>query len=241
MAKILDIFKRKKDTLEERLISIKEGDTQERENLIAEYTPFIIKSITKVTNRYIETENDDEYSLGLEAFNEAINKYDIEKGKFLSFAQLLIRNKIIDYLRKESSKETVISIDEENANSGVSCHAIGEEDFTDKLDMKNEIIKFQRQLEEFDISVNELVESSPKHIDTRLNSISIARYIVENGHIKEKLLSKKVMPVKQLTTEINVSNKVLKRNRKFIIATVLILNSNSQLLKNYIEEVERRE
>lgn len=241
MTRILNLFKGKKETLETRLKKIKDGDKEEREKLISDYQPFIIKAITKVTNKYIETENDDEYSIGLLAFNEAIDKYDFNKGSFLSFAQLLIRNRVIDFLRKESTGQITVSIDDDNVSEVEVKTALVNKDFTIELDMKDQIIKFQDRLDQFGISMEELVESSPKHIDSRLNSIEIAKFIVENMDIKEELYSKKAMPVNVLIARKGVSRKVLKRNRKFIIATVLIIDSDSQLLIEYINGVERRE
>lgn len=240
MAKILNFITREKNPLEMRLRKIKEGDKLEREKLIEDYTPFIIKGITKVTNRYIETDNDDEYSIGLQAFNEAIDKYESERGSFLNFAQLLIRSRVIDFMRKAKSRGVMVSIDDENVNEGdLGCLAVTE-DFTYSYEIKEQIVNLERNLMEFQISMKDLLETSPKHVDTRLNSIEIARYMIEDNEIKEELYRKKTIPVNKLIMKKNVSRKVLKRNRKFIIATALILDSNSQLLKNYITEVERR-
>lgn len=76
------------------------GDKQEREKIIEEYIPFIMKTVSTVTNKYIESENSEEYSVGLEAFNEAINKYDSKSGNFISFAKIVISSRTKDYLRK---------------------------------------------------------------------------------------------------------------------------------------------
>ncbi len=240
MAKILNLFKNKKQTLDERLKNIQDGDIEEREQFISEYTPFIIKTITEVINRYIETENDDEYSIGLQAFDEAITKYDSNKGKFLSFAKLLIRNRIIDFLRKETpSKSNIYFEDTQDADEYISL-SNREDDFTESYSIRKELEQFQRELKLFDILIDDLVKESPKHIDSRINAVKIARHIVENKKIKQQLYDKKKMPVKKITSSIDVSNKVLKRNRKFIIASVLILDGNSEFLKNYVFGVEGR-
>ena len=240
MAKILNLFKNKKQTLDERLKNIQDGDVEEREQFISEYTPFIIKTITEIINRYIETENDDEYSIGLQAFNEAITKYDSNKGKFLSFAKLLIRNRIIDFLRKETpSKSNIYFEDTQDADEYLASSHIAD-DFTESYGIRQELEQFQRELKLFDILIDDLVQESPKHIDSRINAVKIARHIVENKDIKQQLYDKKKMPVKKITSSIDVSNKVLKRNRKFIIASVLILDGNSEFLKSYVFGIEGR-
>lgn len=241
MAKILNLFKNEKETLEKRLNRISNGDREEREKLILEYTPFIIKTITEVINRYIETENDDEYSIGLQAFDEAITKYNPNKGKFLSFAKLLIRNRIIDFLRKETSSKTFVHINAGNDFEEAHFTSDKEYDFVESFSFRQELLEFQKKLKDFDILLDDLVEGSPKHKDTRLNAIRIARHIVEDKEILQALYMKKAMPVQKVISRIDTSNKVLKRNRKFIIATALILDSKSEFLKSYVCEVERRE
>ncbi|MDK2918601.1 MAG: polymerase sigma factor [Candidatus Petromonas sp.] len=238
---LLNIFKRKKDSIEDRLRSIKEGNKEEREKFISEYTPFVIKTITKVTNRYIEVENNDEYSIGLEAFNEAIDRYEFKKGSFIKYAETVIRSRIYDYVRKTKKSDEVLSINGKKEESFEIKNSLQDKDFTDSYDMKDQILKFQSGLKKFNITISELVEDSPKHIDTRLNAINIAKVIAEDEEIKEEFYRKKVLPAKKIMERIDVSRKVLKVNRKFIIATVLILDSELDLLKNYISQVEGRQ
>ncbi len=241
MAKILNLFTNKKSEFELRLKRIKDGDKEERELIISEYTPFIIKTITNVTNRYIETENDDEYSVGLYAFNEAIDKYEFNKGNFLSFAKLVIKNRVIDYLRKAASSKKTVLFSDAGESSEEVLDPRDNEDFTYNYDMRDQILELQSRLKQFGIYIDELVERSPKHVDTRLNSIKIARYIIQDKELKTDFYRKRAIPVNKLADRKGVSQKVLKRNRKFIIATAVIFDSNMDLLKNYINEVERRD
>ncbi|MEG0153440.1 MAG: RNA polymerase subunit sigma, partial [Cellulosilyticaceae bacterium] len=47
---------------------------QEMNDLIEKYMPLIIKTISGVTGRYVSVENDEEFSIGLMAFVEAVEK-----------------------------------------------------------------------------------------------------------------------------------------------------------------------
>ncbi|OWZ84378.1 sigma factor [Natranaerobius trueperi] len=50
-----------------------------------------------------EWENDDELSIALLAFNEAINHYDLtSEKKFKNYSRMLIKSRLIDFFRKES-------------------------------------------------------------------------------------------------------------------------------------------
>lgn len=227
-----------KDRLEHRVARIKEGDAGEREALIEDYIPFIIKSVSNTTNRYIESENSDEYIVGLEGFNEAIDKYDLSKGKFISFASLVIKSRVTDFLRKQDkysiellqcmSEETLHSISE--ADDSIS-------DITDSIVLRDEIEEFAVKLKIFDITFCDLVRESPKHKDTRQNALRIAQYIYSKDELKQELMRKKRLPVTKLINELNVSEKLIYRSKIFIIAAVLILDSNMDCLKCYISEV----
>ena len=55
----------------------------------------------------------DEFSIGLQAFNEALDAYQSDKGaSFLYFAKMVINRRVIDYIRKikNSTKNTLSPI-----------------------------------------------------------------------------------------------------------------------------------
>ncbi len=60
---------KKKRSLEEKILKIQQGDSNLRNELIHSYKPLLLKRLT-VCNRYIN-ESDDEFSIGMIAFNEA--------------------------------------------------------------------------------------------------------------------------------------------------------------------------
>ncbi|MBQ8401937.1 MAG: hypothetical protein IJX14_08410, partial [Clostridia bacterium] len=71
------------------------------DDFIREYIPFIRAEASKCIQRLC-TEQDDEYSIAMIAFHEAITGYERSRGNFLRYAAMLIRSRIIDYSRKES-------------------------------------------------------------------------------------------------------------------------------------------
>lgn len=234
MAKISDFFK--KNTLIKRLEKIKTGDIDEREKLIQEYIPFIIKTISTATNRYVESENSEEYSIGLEAFNEAIDKYDKSKGGFIGFAELVIKSRVLDYLRKMRKHSPSIAISQFNEDDQKKIYNnFKEDDFTDSMVLQDEIKEFELKLKSFDITFQDLVKYSPKHNDTRQNAIRIAKYIADNEEVKDELMRKKTLPTSKLISSLDTTAKILKGSRKFIIAAVLILDSDLDILKHYIK------
>lgn len=75
-------------------------DMQKADDLIRDYIPFIRSEASKCISRFC-TEQDDEFSIAMIAFHEAILCYEHDRGAFLSYAATLIRNRIIDFQRKK--------------------------------------------------------------------------------------------------------------------------------------------
>lgn len=230
-----------KDHLIERITRIKNGDFEERDRFIQDYIPFIIKDLSNILNKYIESENSDEYMIGLEAFNEAIDKFDFSRGNFLSFASLVIRSRIIDYMRKNNSAIITTSIDQYDENDILGARNKLEINLhNENIDLQLELMVFKEKLNDFDITFCDLVENCPKHNDTRSDALKTARYIVEHKEEKEFLYSKKRLPYLTLVTQLGISRKFFDRNKTFIIASVLILDSDLDIIKTYICDAERR-
>ncbi|MBM3706034.1 MAG: RNA polymerase subunit sigma, partial [Actinobacteria bacterium] len=68
-------------TLED-LVLLAKNSRKTSEKLLAQFKPFIASVIQKRLGKYLEYGVDDELSVGLIAFNEAIHSYDISRGKF---------------------------------------------------------------------------------------------------------------------------------------------------------------
>jgi RNA polymerase sigma factor len=241
---MLSIFKRKRErTIEQTVIEIQQGDTAERNKLIYQYKPFIAKTVSNVCKRFIN-EGDDEFSIGLIAFNEAIEKYAPNKGgSFISFAELLIKRRVIDYIRKETKIKAFLFEEEEEEKGKSQPYLdtkLSMDEFYKQVEQeqrKEEIIHYQKVLQEFGLTLQELVEQSPKHADARLNAIKVAKLLVENRELCAKLFEKKKLPIKQLQDMVNVSRKTIERNRKYIIAIAIVLAGDYVYLKDYIKGV----
>jgi RNA polymerase sigma factor len=238
------LFSLKKErTIEQQVSEIQQGNQTLRNQLIQQYKPFIIKTVSNVCKRFIR-EEDDELSIGLIAFNEAIEKYAPHKGgSFISFAELLIKRRLIDYIRKEARvRDVVLHTDEEDENA-VQTYLdtkLSIDEFYKQIEQeqrREEIIHYQQVLKEFGIHFHDLVEQSPKHRDARINAINVAKLVVDNKELLKQLFQKKQLPIKQLENMAEVSRKTIERNRKYIIAVAVILAGDYVYLKDYIKGV----
>lgn len=247
MTKLLNIFKKKKN-LEERVKDIQKGNEDDKNNLIREYMPFIKKVLSNQLKRYIQ-EEDEAFSVGLIAFNEAIEKYNYKRGNFLTFASMVIKSRMIDKLRSDSRRSNEVYMSQLNFNSeedddynyNYAENIMAIEGFESTIETKLDIKSLVEVMQEYGVTLEDLINNGPKHKDTREKAIDIGKYVFKNNHLKEKFLRTKNLPTNQLMTDFEISKKVIQRSRKFIIAIILILDSDLDTLKEYISHDERRE
>lgn len=233
-----------KPNIELDIESAQNGDVDVRNDLIGQYTPFISQVASKVCMRFIDPLRDDEFSVALEAFDEAITKYTKGKGSsFLSFADLVIRRRIIDYIRKEArhrgnlSFEHTLEGEEESELTPVETQVSLQRyqlDYESSL-RREEIQHYKEKLEEFHIDLQELPEISPKHADARQNAISVASIVARDVELRNSFLDKKRLPMKELMKRVEVSRKTVERNRNYIVAVILLLMEDYQYLQSYLQ------
>lgn len=231
--------------LEQLIARIHHGDELQREQLITDYKPYILKVTSRFCKRYIDPARDDEYSIALLAFNEAINKFDSDAGKsFLGFAETVMRRRLIDHVRKEQKHALVVpyswyDTDSEDqsevnfieANQALTAYAGEQVDIARRM----EIEELNRELDGYGISFMELVELSPKHADSRMMLIGIARILAGDNELMIQLKQTGKLPIKELTALCGVSRKTFERNRKYIISIALILSGTYPYMNDYLQ------
>ncbi|QZY54950.1 RNA polymerase subunit sigma [Crassaminicella profunda] len=237
MGKIFDFYKKR--TFEKRLTKIRDGDVALRNRFIDEYMPFIVKTVSKVLDKYVETENDEHLSIAMEAFNEAIDKYEESKGSFINFAKIVITNRVKGARKKYTYDNKNVSLDEMEEKTLVTHQKkhMASNEFTHQVHLRLEIQNFSKNLEKFGIKIEELILKAPKHKDSRINAVKIAKKIANRHNMIDKLYKTGNLPRSEIKKELGVSDKVLKNHRVFIIATIIILNSNLEELKEYVLEI----
>ncbi|CEO10003.1 RNA polymerase sigma factor SigI [[Clostridium] sordellii] len=212
--------------------NLKDIDSNE---FIKEHIPFIIKTINEITGRYICLDNDEEISIGLLAFNEARQKYDYSKGHFLPYAKLVIKSRILNYLRKEKNnnlKESLEKLREDGFDfSQVLYNPIENQDI-----LIEEMNILKTTIQDFGFELDDLVEESPKHKDTRNRAIDLSKKINDDNKIKESMYTKRRLPIKEISIKYVISQKIIKGSKKFIITVVIVLDKNLRNLKLWVRK-----
>lgn len=219
-----------------------QGDEDAEEQLISSHIPFVKKTAAQVCKRFID-DHQDEYSIALLAFHEAIRQYRPEhEASFLTFAHMVIRRRVIDHIRKESrrqefSHDFMASPNEDHHNQiGDRASAAFHSEQEQAAKRREEIMQFEEMLSAFGLSFQLIAKVSPAHEDARRNAIQIAQLVAETDEYKQFLLDKKKLPVKDIEELVRVSRKTIERNRKYIIAMALLMMSELHYLKDYLKE-----
>jgi RNA polymerase sigma factor len=223
----------------------KEGDKRIRERLIKEYRPFYLRVASQVAKKYLVLGRDDEASIAMSAFDEAINAYNLKAGaSFLSFAEIVIKRRMVDYFRRkartkeeiplsaleaEDSEETVIrKIELREAIGVIQLQQEAEE-------RREEIFRLNQLLSDYGVRFSDLVKVSPKHQDARDRALEVARILANDPELLRFLTQRKSLPLKELEKLVKVSRKTLERQRKYIITLTLILIGEFHYLQEYLK------
>ena len=208
------------------------------EEFIEEHIPFIISCISKFTGRYVSIENDDEYSIGMIAFVEAIEKYKEKRGDFYAFARLVIESRLKNFFEKENKNSKNKSI-EDYKEKGIDI--LETADNNEDLDLNREITideikKLKEEIDEFGFGFEELVNEAPKHKDTREKAIDISEKSSREKDITDFIFMKKRLPIKNMSDRFDVSEKVIRKSKLFIITVIIILFRGYRNLKLWIKK-----
>ena len=222
---------------EELIERLKKGESHLRDELINHYWDFITAVVTRMIRK--SARNTDEFSVALEAFNEAIDSFNVSKNvEFIKFAGVVINRRVIDYIRKNKkyTKEYPFTYFEANDDEHFLDRYSKEnpEVFTSNLEIQEEIMKFKNDLLAYGITYDDLVQRAPKHYDTKLLCINIAKKLASSQELSKRLTSEKRLPVSELTTSFGLNRKTVENHRKYIIALYLILNSDLDVIKSYM-------
>lgn len=225
---------------------------------ISKHKKFILISAFRATKRFI-SENDDEYSVAMIAFCEAIKSYEESKGSFKGFAFLVIKRRLTDYSLSQACFQKELSVEpasmdgeieneeevsalqieirqrsvEISAAEGVGVETPG------STPMQDEIAAVQNLLSGYNFSFFDLTECSPKAEKTKIACAKAVAVLLQNPTLFKKMQSTKTLPVKDISSGKDISVKILERHRKYIIAAAEIMQGDYPLLKEYMSYIRK--
>lgn len=219
--------------LEEKWQMYQKGDRYALDEIYQSLLPYCRGVVSKTCGKYIY-EEDEEASVIPGAILEAIEKYDCQRGKFMIYLGQVVRNRTIDFMRREKKH---LSIPFSSLDSDENIRAVDNEFFEniiDNLARKQEIEQLKRILNDFNIELEELVRMSPRQRRTRYTALKAASIIAKDEELSNYLLNKKLLPAKALQERWKIKAKILERYRKYIITASLIKIYGLSCLEPYV-------
>ncbi len=213
------------ESLNEAVIKLQHSKDSEGINgLIQSYQPFILHAIVEIKKSYVDINNDDEYSIGLMAFHEAIMNYDKDRGEFLTYAKLVIISRVKDYW-KQNTREVVLSEGIEEATT---------DGFEAQVLLQQEIHQFKEVLASFGLTIGTLADTSPKHQTTRERAKDIGWKAGHETDFVAHLYSKRRLPITGIAKRFHQSVKIIKRSKSLITAVMIIVKEEFEQLYQWI-------
>lgn len=224
------------DTMEILLASYYQNKSDViRNQLIESYMPFIVKQVSLNIGRYVQSENDDALIVGMEAFDEALNKYDPNKGSFINFASVVTKSRIGDFMRSYRKITTRESLESPETLNQIVTENQSLENERRVEDIKDDFNQFKAYLKSFEITLEDLVSHAPTHKKTRMELIKLSMNISKSASLVQKMLSKKTLPMTEILTQHQTTKKILKTHRDFIIACIIVIHFDIDSIKHYLD------
>ncbi len=218
-------------------------DMTAADRLIGSYLPFIKSETAKYLKRPLIEENDDELSIAMIAFHEAIRGYTKGRGAFLPFASMLIRSRLTDHTRREKRHSGHLSLElplgEDGDTLGMRLPA--QEDVQETCVSRNaarsEIEELAGQLARFGVSFTDVAENCPRQKRTLRACRKVMEYAKGDTELLEEFLRTGRLPVARLSRECRVEKKTLERHRRYLVALLVICTNGYEIIRGHLKHV----
>lgn len=220
-------------------------DLEAADGLLRQYLPFIKSETAKFIHRNPEEGRDDELGIAMFAFHEAVMHYSRGKGTFLRFAAMMIKNRLIDYYRKEKHHEGTLSLDagdgsEDESRSLYAKLDSGKDEIEEiciRQAAKEEIMEFAGCLASYGLSLSDIADNCPKQERTLFACHRALNCARENPEILEELERGKKLPLALLTEKSGVERKTLERHRKYMMAILLAYTNGYEIIRGHLCQI----
>ena len=224
------------------MVAAARGDSQAADELVRKFLPFIRSEAAKAVRRGI-SDSDDEFSIAMMAFHEAVLSYERLRGAFLPFAAKAIRSRIIDFHRREQRHRGVLSLQEKSEGDDrelADTLDVGTDpiaDHTDRTAARQEIAHFALGLSEFGLSLTDIADNCPKQERTLSACRRALEYAKGNPELLEQTVRSKKLPITALAAGAGVERKTLERHRKYMMALLLAYTNGFEIIRGHLGQM----
>jgi len=234
------------DTIDKKAVSAALDDSH-FSNFVKEQTKFITYCAYQATNKYI-SKSDDEWSIALISFSQAVKTYSPTKGGFLPYAQKIITHGLIDYYRSNKKFNSEISInpnifevdtEEDSLDLAMKISVAKKIAMKEDTSIKDEIEAINQVFTSFGFSFLSLTKCSPKSNKTKIACKKAILYILDHPLLKFEIYHLKQLPLQKIQKKTNLPRKLLEHHRRYIIAAIEILSGEYPHLAEYLSFIRK--
>lgn len=208
---------------------------------------FILNCASRTMRRFV-TDSDDEYSIALLAFHEAVRSYDQTKGSFDAFAAMVIRRRLIDYMKSEMrhSGEVLVEpyaldgqVEEEDEDTPLQAALLKKSAEETPPSAADEIEAVQKILSGYGFTFFDLADCSPKSAKTKAQCARAVGVLLKDEALFRRMRQTKNLPIQEICQNTGMPRKIPERHRRYIIAAAEILCGEYPLLAQYMDYIRK--
>ena len=244
------------DDVSDRVLRAQE-DEEYLNEFIKENKRFILMKAFQSVKHFV-SESDDEWSIAMIAFHEAVHSYDVSKGNFRAFAGLVIKRRLTDYVIGQLRHQAEIPVEADDMDGDGEQ---GEEMTPLQLEVRSKMVELSEQgmggetpgstpirdeieavqelLRPYGFTFFDLTECSPKTEKTKKACAQAVTALLRDPALFEKMRTSHTLPMKELIAASGVQKKLLERHRRYIIAAAEIMNGEYPLLREYMAYIRK--
>lgn len=228
-----------------RQVLAAQNDIYAADRLIEQYLPFIRSETAKFLRRPPVDGHEDELSIAMIAFHEAICDYRRGRGAFLPYAAMLIHSRLIDYDRRERRHRGTLSLDaptgEEESDGTLLDTLADPSDHSGALITREatafEIRELSEQMADFGVSLADVADNCPRQQRTLEACRAAMDYAKSRPELLEQVVRTGKLPLNELAQGSGVERKTLERHRKYLLALLLICTNGYEIIRGHLHQV----
>ena len=223
------------------LVYAAKTDSEAADTLISQYMGFIRSETVKFTRAARPDGHEDELSIAMLAFYEAILGYERTRGAFLPYAARAIRNRLGDHYRTEKRHGNVISLhapagDEEDRTLMDTLPDARDEigDYEARSASQQEIREFAETLSRFGLTFSDVADNCPRQERTLAACRRVLDFARSRPDLLDRVEDTGKLPMAELAAGSGVEKKTLERHRKYLVAILLAFTNGYEIIRGHL-------
>jgi RNA polymerase sigma factor len=220
-------------------ITLAKDDKRSLNQLISEYMPFIKKSVSSVFSK--SQMRQDFLTEAMLGFIQSVKTYNEEKGLFISYAQIVIRNRLINAAKKEAAvQKPLFSITASSQNEeAIQEYEAADRAYNDlaaRKEAQMEISELNSTFVQWGFNWSDLLRCCPKQSRSRNSCHDVVHALITDKQLLAEMLRTGKLPIKRVCALTGKSEKMLEKYRRYISALVLILEGDFPYIHSFLPQ-----